>query len=123
MDKFTAFKALVIEAYHMAKYAHDYSFDDPEEGIKENPQTVLSYATACSAKSSAAEALYWCSPELENEDVPALLAQFNTFINEVLSDYRDDHSRQWVDIEFERLKELYENFEYTTNSVPSPNRR
>lgn len=115
MDKSAAFKSLISEAYRMAQYAHEYSFNNPEKKVKENPQTALSYATACSAKSSAAQTLYWCSPELENEDIPALLAQFDTFVNEVLSDYRDGHSRQWVDIEFERLKDLYDNFKAKAN--------
>ena len=108
MNKVFAFNGMMREAYIMAQHAHDYSFDDPEKGITEDKVTALSYAAACTAKYSAAAAIYWCSPELENDKVPALLAQFDTFTDEIRSDYRDDHSRQWVDIEFDRLKELFE---------------
>lgn len=113
MTKIDALKALMFDAFTMAEYANRYSHDDPKAGTKEDKLTALSYAAACTAKYSAAEAIYWCSPELEDEDIPALLAKFDTFTNEIRNDYRDDHSRQWVEIEFSKLANLYANFENT----------
>lgn len=112
MSKLKVFTALLREAYLMAKYAHEYCFDSSENGTVEDRVTALSYAATCTAKYSAAQAIYWCSPELEDDDVPELLAQFDAFTDEIRSDYRDDHSRQWVDIEFSRLDELFEASKY-----------
>lgn len=112
MNKFQVFTALLREAYSMAERAQDYCFNNPDRGIVEDKVTALSYAAACTAKYSAATAMYWCSPELEDPDIPALLAQFGTFTDEIRDDYRNDHSRQWVSIEFDRLKELFQNSNY-----------
>ena len=107
MDKLTAFKALLFEANTAAKHAHGCCFGDKEDRV-----LALTYAAACTAKSSAAEAIYWCSPELENDDIPALLHRFDAFTNEIREDYRTDHSRQWVDIEYNQLQEHYANVDY-----------
>ncbi len=93
---------------NICKALPKYSNDDPDTGRKEDKCSALSYAAACMAKYSAAEAIYWTSPELMQFDLSGLFAQFDIFTHEVQSDYEVDHSRQWVDIHFERLKELYE---------------
>lgn len=117
MDKAKMFASMMREAFMMAEHARDFCFDDPEKGIVEDKVIALSYAAACTAKYSAAAAIYWCSPELEDDDVPALLSQFDTFTDEIRNDYRDDHSCQWVDIEFDRLKDLFDASSYKLKSV------
>lgn len=106
-EKERAFRTLILEAYWYARDAHACAFSE-----KLDKASVLSYAAACTAKYSAATAMYWCSPELEDPDVPRLLAQFGTYTDEIRTDIRDDHSLQWVDIEFEKLKDYFENSRY-----------
>lgn len=108
-EKWSAFVRLMRTAFWLAEKANDCSFDDPDEGRKEDKCSALSYAAACMAKYSAAEAIYWTSPDIMAFGLSGLFAQFDTFVHEIQSDYEVNHSRQWVDIHFERLKELYEN--------------
>lgn len=104
-----AFLNLVSSAFDFAQKAHACSFDNPEEGRKEDKCSALSYAAACIAKISAAEAIYWMSPELEYNEIEELFWQFKRFVHELQEDFETDHSRQWVDIEFNRLDEMYKN--------------
>lgn len=108
-DTLNAFLRLMRSALWLAEKSKNCSFNDPDEGQKEDKCSALSYASACMAKYSAAEAIYWTTPEIMQFGLTDLFAQFDTFVREVQSDYEIDHSRQWVDIEFGRLKELYEN--------------
>lgn len=110
-EKWNAFLKLMRDALWLAEKSKDCSFDDPDERRKEDKCSALSYAAACTAKYSAAEAIYWTTPEIMQFGLSELFAQFDTFVHEVQSDYEIDHSRQWVDIHFSRLKELYENSE------------
>ncbi len=108
-EKWNAFLILMRDALRLAEKSRDCSFDDPDTGREEDKCSALSYATACMAKYSAAEAIYWTTPEIAQFGLDELFAQFDTFVREVQSDYEIDYSRQWVDIEFARLKKLYEN--------------
>lgn len=107
-DKMKAFIRLMKSAFAYARRAKNSSFDDPESNREEDKCSALSYAAACTAKYSAAEAIYWASPEIERYDLSDLFSQFDTFVREVQTDYETDHSRQWVAIEFDRLEELFE---------------
>lgn len=111
-EKENAFRTLLLEAFWYARDAHNCVFSDDSYNNGIDKATVLSYAAACTAKYSAATAMYWCSPELEDPDVPRLLSQFGTYTDEIRADIRDDHSPQWVDIEFEKLKDYFENSRY-----------
>lgn len=108
-EKMTAFISLMHSAFSFAKRAHDCSFNDEEEKRHEDKCAAMAYASACIAKYSAAEAIYWTTPDLAHGEIPDLFAQFDTFTHELLTDFETDHSRQWVNIEFEHLRELYEN--------------
>lgn len=107
MDKATFFRGLLRDAYLMARNATDYCYTDPETGRKEDKTTALSYAAACTAKYSAAAAIYWCSPELEDDDVPELLASFDRLTKEIRNDYAINHSRQWVETRFDEVHDLF----------------
>ena len=96
-------------AFILAKHAHDCSFNNDEEKRQEDKCAAMAYASACIAKYSAAEAIYWTTPDLEHAEIPELFAKFDTFTYELLTDFETNHSRQWVDIEFNNLRELYEN--------------
>lgn len=106
-DQMNALKTLMREAFIHAKSAHGCCFSDSERGFKEDKISALSYAAACTAKYSAAAAIYWSNPDLWHFEVPELLAQFDEFTDEIRDDYRTDHSRQWVDVEFNRLEQLF----------------
>ena len=107
-EKRKAFLTLMHQAHFDAKSAHKYSFDDEEHGQREDKVAALSYAGACVARVSAAQALYYaCLDELEHQGIPELFGQFQVFTSEVFNDYATDHSRQWVDIEYNRLEELF----------------
>lgn len=108
-EKMTAFISLMHSAFSFAKRAHDCSFNNEEEQRHEDKCAAMAYASACIAKYSAAEAIYWTTPDLAHGEIPDLFAQFDTFTHELLTDFETDHSRQWVNIEFEHLRELYEN--------------
>lgn len=107
MDKATFFCGMLREAYLLASNAKECCSDNPDLKLAEDKTSALSFAAACTAKYSAAAAIYWSSPELFDEDVPALLAQFDIFTREIRNDYRNDHSRQWVGLEFDRLADLF----------------
>lgn len=101
-----AFLSLMHDAYFDAKYAHQYSTET--ENSPENPSAAIAYANSVTAKACAAEAIYWCNEELYHDEIPELLHQFRVFSAEILQSYATDHSRQWVSIEFNNLKDLFE---------------
>ncbi len=109
-EKKNAFFKLIREALWYAEKSRDCSFDDQENGKAEDKCSALSYAAACMAKHSAAEAIYWTNPEITQLGLSNLFTQFDTFVHEVQSDFEIDHSRQWVDIQFAQLEKLYKEF-------------
>lgn len=107
-EKWNAFLRLMRDALQLAEKSKNCSFDGENGWPKEDKCSALSYAAACTAKYSAAEAIYWASPDIMSLNLSNLFAQFDVFVHEVQKDYETDHSRQWVDIEFDHLKELFE---------------
>ena len=106
-EKMKAFLQLMKGAFFFAKRAYVCSFDDEESSRSEDKCAAMAYAAACLAKCSAAEAIYWTTPELKHEDMPELFAKFNVFARELFKDFETGHSRQWVSIEFSRLEECF----------------
>ena len=104
-----AFLRLMQDAFSFAKRAHACSFNDPDKNRAEDKCSALSYAAACTAKYSAAEAIYWTTPELEHPEIPDLFTAFSSFVHEVQTDYETNHSRQWVDIRFNDLEKAFKN--------------
>lgn len=107
-EKWDAFLKLMRDALWLAAKAYNCSFNYPENGKKEDKCSALSYAAACTARYSAAESLYWATPEIWNGDIPKLFAQFGMFVIEVQSDFEQDHPRGQVEEYFNRLKEAFE---------------
>ena len=106
-EKMKAFLRLMQGAFFFAKRAYACSFDDEETNHKEDKCAAMAYAAVCLAKCSAAEAIYWTTPELKHEEMTNLFAKFNIFARELLKDFETGHSRQWVSIEFKRLEECF----------------
>jgi len=100
-----ALNKLARLAYHEAKQAHDYAFSDKIHQY----QASLSYLNLAMSYISAAEALYYSRFDvLEHNDIEVVFQKFRAFANELLTNYATDHSHQWTDIEFERLKDSFD---------------
>lgn len=106
--KWNAFLRLMHSALWFAEKSKKCCFNDSDENRERDKCSALSYAAACMAKYSAAEAAYWSSPELTKFDLSELFAAFDTFVREVQNDYETNHSYQWVGLKLDQLKELYE---------------
>lgn len=99
------FQSLVKKGMFYASYANDFIFDDSVDNT-----IAISYLNIAVSKFSAAEAFYYSNFDiLERDEAETIFAQFETFAREFLNNVRTDHSHQWTDIEYEKLKELYEN--------------
>lgn len=92
------FKKLVRSSFHDACYAHDCIFDE-----KCSVEIALAYLNKAISTHCCCDSLYYsqydqlCRNEYEK-----------TFANEFLTNVRTNHSHQWTDIEFDRLKEIYD---------------
>ena len=100
-NKKKAFLRLVKSAFFYAQDVHRCADGEVDK------LSALSYAAACTAKSSAAEAIYWNTPELERNDISELLHQFDVYTDEVRECLESNHSLQWEDIHFNTLEEAF----------------
>lgn len=97
------FKSLMRRAMLFAQYSHDYVFD---EKIDNSAEANLNVAAS---KFASAESLYYsCINVLEREEAEDIFHLFDAYMQELLNNYRDNHSHQWTDIEFQRLKEFFD---------------
>ena len=98
------FKNLVQNAMFYAQKAHDFVFDDSCENY-----VAGLYLNIAATKFSSAEAMYYSRIDiLERAEAEEIFRLFDVFMNEFLTNIRTDHSHQWTDIEFERLKEAFD---------------
>lgn len=100
-------------AFVAAESAHNLVFSDTETDAQKNRNLIAahSYFALSIAKSSAAKAIYVSRiDELEHQDIDDLLYRFDALANEFYKDYSTNHSFQWVDIEFSRLKNFFNDF-------------
>ena len=98
------FKNLMRNAMFYAQKAHDFVFDDSCENY-----VAGLYLNIAAAKFSSAEAMYYSRIDvLERAEAEEIFRLFGVFMNEFLTNIRTDHSHQWTDIEFERLKEAFD---------------
>ena len=98
------FKSLMRVAMHYAHKAHDFIFDSSVDDL-----IAVSYLNVAISKFSSAEAFYYSQFEfLKRQEAEDIFHLFDTFANELLSNVRTEHSHQWTDIEFERLREAFD---------------
>ncbi len=98
------FKNLVRNAMFYAQKAHDFVFDDSCENY-----VAALYLDIAASKFSSAESMYYSRFDiLEREEAEEIFRLFDVFMNEFLTNIRTDHSHQWTDIEFERLKDAFD---------------
>lgn len=69
-------RELLTEAYHLVKQANEKCFDDLNTNTPADRVGARSLTAACISKYSAAEAIYWAHPELEDSSFLDLLKQF-----------------------------------------------
>lgn len=92
----------------MSDAEHAYRCVFPEDNRQEDKCVALSYAATAIAKCAAAQAVYYSNPDLEHFELPDLFSLFDAFVHEIQEDYETDHSTQWVSIEFNKLKDAFD---------------
>lgn len=99
------FKNYVRSSFYDARYAHNCIFDE-----NCSTEIALSYLNKAIAEQCGCDSLYYaqyeylCTSEYENYS-----HQFAIFSNEFLNNVRTNHSHQWTNLEFEKLKKIYDN--------------
>ena len=79
-------RKLLSEAYYLAKEANERCFDDTHSGRLADKHAVFANAHACVSKYSAAAAIYWANPELEDVNFLKMLQCFD-YVTGELKDY------------------------------------
>lgn len=74
----------------------------------DNSVAVANLNVAASKFASAESLYYSCINVLEREEAEDIFHLFDAYMQELLNNYRDNHSHQWTDIEFQRLKEFFD---------------
>lgn len=98
------FKKIMRDGMLYAKQAHDYIFDESVDDM-----LAVSYLNIAVSKFSAAESLYYSRiNELEERDTETLFHLFNVLARELMQNVRTNHSHQWTDIEYEKLKNAFD---------------
>jgi hypothetical protein len=98
-------KIMVKTAMFAAIKSHDLIFDE-----NKNDSIAVAYLNKTISHISAAEALYYAKyDDLAHNDVEEIFHLFDVYTDELLSNYETNHSHQWTDIEFTRLKEAFDN--------------
>ena len=105
-ERMNVAKQLLLDALNFARCSRDIAARDPEDEFQEDKASALAYAAACTAKYSAAQAIYAICPEY-TVSPSGLFSAFSTFVQEVFSDYAEDHSRQQVLICYDELESCY----------------
>lgn len=99
------FKNHVRTSFYDACTAHDCIFDESS-----TVEIALAYLNKAIAEHCFCESLYYSRhDQLERGEYEDYSVQFESFAEELLSNVKTSHSHQWTDIEFERLKEIYDN--------------
>lgn len=97
------FKQLMRRAMVYAEKAHKFVFDE-----KTDISLAISYLNVACSKFASAESLYYARYDvLERHEAESIFHLFEVFMTEFLTNARTDHSHQWTDIEFERLKDAF----------------
>ncbi len=105
-EEWKVVKNLLHDALDFAECSKRFTIDDPEEGLREDKAVSLAYAAACTAKYSAAQAIYTLYPGV-SVSLSRLFAAFDSFTREVLSSYADNHSTQQVLTCYGDLEDIY----------------
>lgn len=98
------FKSLMQQAMLYAQYSHDFIFDDSVED-----SVAIAYLNIAASKFAAAESLYYsCFNILERDEAESIFHIFDVYMVEMLTNHKTEHSHQWTDIEYNRLKDAFD---------------
>lgn len=98
------FKTLMRHAMIYAQHSHDFVFDENVDN-----SVAISYLNVAVSKFAAAESLYYSRIDvLERYEAEEIFRLFDVYMREILTNHRTEHSHQWTDIEFTRLKECFD---------------
>lgn len=98
------FKSLIRQAMIYAQYSHESIFDESV-----NDSVAVSYLNVAASKFAASEALYYSQfAVLERDEAEEIFHLFDSYMSELLTNQKTEHSHQWTDIEFNRLKETFD---------------
>jgi len=99
------FKTLMRKAMSYASCSHDYVFDP-----KVDNTVAMAYLNIAVSKFAAAESLYYSRfDDLQRDEAEDIFRHFDTYTREFLTNIRTDHSHQWTDIEYQGLKDVFDN--------------
>lgn len=102
-EHFSNLKSLVTRGMFQAIKSH-------REVFKNNPNipVALAHLSLAGSYFSAAESLYCSRLDFyQDPDLPDIFLRFTVFCDELLKNVETDHSHQWTDIEFQKLRETF----------------
>lgn len=105
LELIDVFKNHVRSSFYDARDAHDCIFDEncPVE-------IALAYLNKAISGHCSCDSLYYAQyGSLGRDEYEDFSHQFDVFANEFMTNVRTNHSHQWTDIEFQKLKEIYDN--------------
>lgn len=113
MDTFALvkiFKKHAQASFYDAQNAHSCIFS------KNYPiEIALAYLNKAISEHCCCDSLYYTKYEqLSEMEYENYSHQFDVFAREFLNNVKTNHSHQWTDLEFERLKEIYDNSDFSS---------
>ena len=107
--------SMVLSAMLDAEKAHNLLLNEPTSARKEI--AAIGFINKAIAQMYSAESFYLVNiEEIESNKFEQILHQFNVYCREILKSYADNHSYQWVSIEYEKLKELYDSSPFASKT-------
>ena len=97
-------RKLLIEAFELIQKSHENCYE--QDGTPPNLYKVMSYAAACVSKYSAAEAIYWANPGLDDLRFFQILQQFDKVVQEARKFYEVRNNVTGFAIELMNLEDL-----------------
>lgn len=99
-------KSSIKRCYFEAYQSNKALFRTSRNTNTSNEIVALSYLSKAISIMESCKAVYFSSLEdLENSSVEDIFNKFETYSNEVLSNFSEDHSHQWSNIEFNAFKD------------------
>ncbi|PHV69230.1 hypothetical protein CS063_16955 [Sporanaerobium hydrogeniformans] len=102
-DPIRFIKCELYSCWIACKNAHASAMKDTQF----SQTAATTYALSALSHLMCIKSVYVCNyDKLENTMVESLIHQFDVFCNELITNFCTNHSHQWTDLEFDRLKEL-----------------
>lgn len=98
------FRHIILIAMTYTQHSHDYFKKKCDD-----PSIAIAYLNIAASKFATAEAIYYSRIEdLQSKEAEALFHHFYVYSKEFLENFATDHSHQWTDFEYDRLKECFD---------------